>query len=141
METQREKIEAAQTTSRGSTTDPTGEQRNAYEPTEVPVGLTGFTAGLTDSPWEDAGPRYREDFEKQHGSSGRRWEDVEPGYRYAHEMSGNERHRGREWNEVEPDLRSGYGDWSRERGYQQDESAWERMKDDVRSVWDRRRGR
>lgn len=131
-----EKIEAAQAPGRGSTTDPTGDQRNAYEPTTVPFGLSGFTAGLDESPWEDAGPAYRQQFEQRHGGSGRRWEEAEPGYRYAHEMNRHPDHQGRDWSEAEPSLRSRYDEWCRECGYQQQESGWDRAKDDVRDAWE-----
>ena len=91
--------------------------------------------------WEDAGPTYRQDWEQRSGSAGGRWEDVEPGYRYGHEMAGVTRYQNREWSDAESDLRSGYGDWSRERGYQHDENMWDRIKDGVRDAWDKVRGR
>ena len=133
--------EAAQAPGPGSDTDPTGDVANVYKQTTVPVGLTGFTAGLADAPWDEAGSHYRREFEEAHGASGRRWEEVEPGYRYAHEQGRETRFRDQSWSEAESDLRSGYSDWSRQRGYDHDESAWDRAKETVRSVWERRGGR
>jgi uncharacterized protein (TIGR02271 family) len=90
--------------------------------------------------WEEARAGYRQDWERRHGTSGGRWEDAEPGYRYAHEMRGDPRYRDRDWGEVESDLRSGYGEWSRGRGYKSgDDSAWERLKENVRETWERGR--
>ena len=90
--------------------------------------------------WDEARAGYRQDWERRHGTSGRRWEDVEPGYRYSHEMANDPRYQDREWDEVEPELRSGYGKWSQERGYRTgDDSAWERLKENVRETWGERR--
>jgi uncharacterized protein (TIGR02271 family) len=92
--------------------------------------------------WDEARAGYRQDWERRQGTSGGRWEDVEPGYRYSHEMSEDPRYKGREWDEVEPELRSGYRTWSQERGYRStgdDDSAWERLKENVRETWERGR--
>ena len=40
------------------------------------------------------------------------------------------------WSEVEPELRLGYGDWSRQRGYQGGDDAWERLHQDVEEAWE-----
>jgi hypothetical protein len=91
--------------------------------------------------WTQESPRYRQDWERQYGTSGRRWEDVEPAYRYAHEMSGDERFRSREFTDAESDLRSGYRDWSSRSGYTvtDEDGGWERMRSDVQEAWERRR--
>ena len=90
------------------------------------------------SHWNDVRDTWRQGWEQRYGSSGRRWQDAEPGYHYAHEMSNDARFRGRAWSEVEPELRSGYGDWSRQRGYADvpGEDAWQRLHQDVREGWE-----
>ena len=91
------------------------------------------------APWDQARNRYRQDWETRREPSGGRWEDAEPGYRYGHEMRNDPRYKGRDWNEVESDLRSDYGGWSRRHGYgreqEDDDSAWERLKRNVREAW------
>ena len=88
--------------------------------------------------WDEISATRRQSWEQRHGSSGRRWQDVEPGHHYAHEMSNDQRFRGRSWSEVEPELRSGYGDWSRQRGYMSGSGGdpWERLHQDVREAWE-----
>ena len=88
--------------------------------------------------WDEISATRRQSWEQRSGSSGRRWQDVEPGHHYAHEMSNDPRYRGRSWSEVEPDLRSGYGDWSRQRGYMgaSGDDAWQRLHQDVREAWE-----
>ena len=56
-------------------------------------------------------------------------------------MAGDTRYEGREWSDAESDLRSGYGEWSRGAGYKHDESAWDKLKDNVREAWEKVRGR
>ncbi len=94
--------------------------------------------------WDEAGPSYRQDWEGRAGTSGGRWEEVEPGYRYGHEMAGDSRYEGRQWSDTESELRTGYRDWSRQQGYRHDDdgdNAWEKIKDSVREAWDKVRGR
>ena len=90
--------------------------------------------------WDEVSSNYRAEWQQRHGASGRRWEDVEPGYRYAHEMRSDPRYRDRNWSDVESDLQSGYSDWSRGRGYRHDDGgAWARLREDVREAWEERR--
>jgi len=133
MTSQREPAGRMEAPNNGSTTDPSGGDTHQYDPTTVEVGITGFTAGLPGSSWDEAGPQYRQSFEQQHANSGRTWTEAEPGYRYAHEMRST--HAGRSFEEAEPDLRGGYREWSRERGYQSEHADWDRSRDDVRTVW------
>jgi len=88
--------------------------------------------------WDEARAAYRQGWEQRHGTSGRRWEDVEPGYRYSHEMANDPRYQGRNWDEVESDLRSGYGDWSQRQGYRTTGGGdpWEKLRQDVRESWE-----
>ena len=51
-------------------------------------------------------------------------------------MTNDPRYKGRGWSEVESDLRTGYPSWSKSRGYRDDPSAWDRMKEDVRQAWE-----
>lgn len=90
---------------------------------------TGFRS------WDEVGPTYRQDWERRYGSSGRRWQDVEPYRRYGYEMANDPRYRDRDWNDVESSLRTDYPDWSRRYNYTYDESAWDRMKDNIREAW------
>ena len=97
------------------------------------TGAAGFRS------WDEVGPTYQQEWERRYGNSGMRWHDVEPYRRYSYEMSHDRRYQGRPWNEVETDLRSNYGDWSRRSGYNHDDSAWERFKDQMRGAWDETR--
>jgi hypothetical protein len=99
------------------------------------AGQMGSIGG--GSNWTTASTSFRQDWERTRGQSGGTWQDVEPGYRYGFEMAGDQRFRGRKWNEVEPEFRSGYADWARRQGYQADESAWDRLKDQIRHGWER----
>jgi hypothetical protein len=55
----------------------------------------------------------------------------------SYEMANDQRFRVRNWNEVEPEFRSGCSDWARRQGYQTDDNAWERLKDQIRQAWER----
>jgi len=119
--------------------------RGTYEPTVVPYGLTGFTAGLQEMPWDEAQPTYRQDFEQRHGASGRSWQEVEPVYRFGHEMRSDPRFASGSWDEAEPQLRVIYVTWRREAGYGDDDgdddTAWSRSRDHMREVWQRHTAR
>ena len=106
--------------------------------TETTTRSAGATSGTPT--WDTAGTTYRQNFAQRHASSGRRWEDAEPGYRFGHEMAADTRYRGREWNDAESSLRGEYDTWSRNQGYQQDEGGWDRVKDHAREAWDSVRG-
>ena len=107
--------------------------------TGAATGTTGATASGTRG-WDETGSTYRQNWEQQYGTSGRRWDDAEPGYRYGHEMASEERYRGREWNDAETDLRSGYSSWAQGRGYRASEGGWDRVREGAREAWDRVRG-
>ena len=116
-----------------------GDMVDRVPDSDAGTAAVGTSAGHRS--WDEAGPSYRQEWERRHGASGRRWEDVEPGYRYGHEMAGDPRYHGREWADAESDLRSGYSDWSRRQNYRSEEGAWDRIKDDVREAWERLRRR
>lgn len=96
-------------------------------------GSTGFRS------WDEIEPTYRQEWERRYGTSGMRWQDVEPYRRYSYEMANDPRYQGRDWSDAESDLRTNYGEWSRRNGYRYDENAWDRFKDQVRSAWEETR--
>ncbi len=70
--------------------------------------------------YEDHDSHFRSDFQRDYGSAGGRYEDVEPAYRYGHEIAGHESYRDRTWDDtLEGDLsrdyegRYGVGTWDR----------------------------
>ena len=101
---------------------------------------TERSAGTGDvQSWEEVVASYRREWERRWGSSGRRWEEVEPGYRYSYEMARDPRYKGRAWSEVEAGLRSDYAGWARLRGYRADRDSWERLRDEIRVAWEAER--
>ena len=92
--------------------------------------------------WDEISGSHRQAWEERYRGSGRRWEDTEPGYRYAHDMSHDPRYEGRGWSEVESDLRAGHADWSSRSGYRAADGGdpWERLREDVREAWEDLRG-
>lgn len=107
---------------------------------DVNVAGDDVTRGHSQT-WDEVSDSYRMRWQRDHGTSGRRWEDMEPGYRFGHEMSNDPRYRNREWSEVEPDMQRDYQSWSRQHGYVSDRSAWDQIKDSVRSTWTESRAR
>jgi len=110
---------------------------------EGDVDVRETTAGAGGRPafrsWDEVGPTYQQEWQRRYGSSGMRWQDVEPYRRYSYEMAHDQRYQGRDWATVEPELRRNYGEWSRRQGYRSDESAWDRFKDQIRSAWEETR--
>jgi osmotically-inducible protein OsmY len=94
-------------------------------------------ASTTGRDWSDVSATYRQDWEKRYGQSSQRWEEVEPAYRYSYEMASNPRFQGRRWSDVEAELGTGYADWAQRQGFTKDDSAWDRLKEQVRESWDR----
>ena len=88
---------------------------------------TKGTTGLYD---ED----FRRDFQTRYASTGASYDTYSPAYTYGSEMAADPRYKGRNFSDVESDLRSDYG-----RRYPN--STWEKMKDSVRTGWDRVTGR
>lgn len=86
--------------------------------------------------WDEVRDERRQAWERRSGGSGGRWQDVEPGHHYAHEMSADSRYRGRSWSEVEPELRAGYGEWSRSRGYTAEGDPWAKLHREVEQAWE-----
>jgi uncharacterized protein (TIGR02271 family) len=79
--------------------------------------------------WEQAMPGYRQRWQERYGTSGNRWEDVEPGYQYGFDMRNQSQYRGRAWSDVEPEVRR---DWNQH----SPTMPWERAKESVREAWE-----
>ena len=103
--------------------------------------ITGAGAYGGGVAWDDVSTAYRSDFERTSSTAGRRWEDAEPGYRYGHELASDPNYQGRNFDEFEGNLRSDYARWAQGRGYQftDDDDAWQRLREDIRSSWNRAR--
>jgi uncharacterized protein (TIGR02271 family) len=99
--------------------------------TEIDVQLLDAgRSGMDDDAY------FRSDWQTNYGAGGGRYEDYAPAYSYGSQMRRSDKYRGRQWNEVESDLRS---DWeSRNPGG--GASAWEKMKNAIRSGWERLAG-
>jgi uncharacterized protein (TIGR02271 family) len=108
---------------------------------EGDVDIGGGMTGRGFRHWDEVGPTHRQEWERRYGSSGMRWDDVEPYRRYGYEMANDPRYHDRDWNDLEPELRSGYSDWSRRYNYRSDESGWDRFRDQARSSWEEARAR
>jgi uncharacterized protein (TIGR02271 family) len=79
---------------------------------------------------------YRKHWQSKYGSSGGSYDDYAPAYSYGSQMASSESYRGRPWNDVETDLRSNWDARNTSGGA----STWEKMKDAVKSGWDRMTG-
>ena len=99
--------------------------------TEVEVEQLG--AGSARSNMMNDDDYYRNHFTSNYGTTGGSYEDYAPAYSYGSEMARNQKYSGRQWNDVEDDLRT---DWSTRAGNKAG-STWEKMKDAVKSGWDR----
>jgi uncharacterized protein (TIGR02271 family) len=99
--------------------------------TEVEVEQLG--AGSARSSMASDDDYYRNHFSSTYGSTGGSYDDYAPAYSYGSEMARNQKYSGRQWNDVENDLSS---DWSTRAGNKTG-STWERMKEAVKSGWDR----
>jgi len=102
---------------------------------DVNVREVGQTA-MGGETWDTVSPRYRETWQRQHGTMGGRWEEYEPGYHYGYEMANDPRYRDRSWGEMEPSLRTDYEDWARRNHYTYEPNVWDRLKENVREAWD-----
>jgi uncharacterized protein (TIGR02271 family) len=102
--------------------------------TEVEVEQLG--AGAARSGMLSDDDYYRDHFTSNYGNTSGSYEDYAPAYSYGSEMARNQKYSGRQWNDVENDLSS---DWSTRAGNKAG-STWERMKDAVKSGWDRMTG-
>lgn len=103
-----------------------------------PTAQSRQTAGPgRSSSWDEVAPTYRDAWERQHGQSGRRWQDEEAGYRFGYEMSHDPRFSDRDWRDAETDLSTEYEEWSRRRGYHASgASTWEHVRGRARGTWE-----
>ncbi|MBD8528516.1 YsnF/AvaK domain-containing protein [Massilia sp. CFBP 13647] len=99
--------------------------------TEVEVEQLG--AGSARSSLGSDDDYYRNHFTSTYGTTGGSYDDYAPAYSYGSEMARNQKYSGRQWNDVENDLRT---DWSSRSGSRAG-STWEKMKDAVKSGWDK----
>jgi uncharacterized protein (TIGR02271 family) len=86
------------------------------------------TASGTTTSWDQLRPTYRQQWQQRYGTTGRRWEDDEPGYRYGYESRSRPEYRGRTWAEVEPAMQR---EWTQ----RNPGAPWERVRDSVRETW------
>jgi uncharacterized protein (TIGR02271 family) len=91
-------------------------------------------ASVTGGAWDQARADYQRRWQERYGSTGGRWENVEPAYRYGYEMRDRPEYRGRTWNDVEPDFQRS---WKQ----RNPNTPWERVKEFVRDTWEDARGR
>jgi len=115
-----------------------GDVRGSTATTPNPAMAAGTTdtarpatmpASATTAGWDTAMPGYRNRWQERYGTSGGRWEDVEPAYRYGYEMRNNPAYRGRTWTEAEPELRR---DWES----RHHDRPWDRVANFIRDTWD-----
>jgi hypothetical protein len=140
VETGAQTMGTAGTTASSARPMPAAERRRERAPRAASAAAGGL-AGTGFQTWDEYRPTYRQEWQGRYGSSGRRWEDVEPYYHYGYEMAYDPRYQGREWSEVEPTLRTDYQDWARRNNYRSDFSAWDEFKQNVREAWDSARMR
>jgi len=79
--------------------------------------------------WDEAMPRYRQQWQQRYGTTGGKWEEAEPAYRYAHDLRRRPEYSGRSWNEVESHVRT---DWEQ----RNPNSPWEPARDRIRETWE-----
>jgi len=89
---------------------------------------TRTTTPRTSAEFEAYIVEFRNDFDRDYGGRGERYEDYEPAYRWGYENAGT--YQGRDWDASEADLRR---DWERSNPG----SDWERFKNAIRRGWDR----
>ncbi|MBV9577909.1 MAG: PRC and DUF2382 domain-containing protein [Chloroflexi bacterium] len=88
------------------------------------------TGARSTSNWTSAMPAYRSRWQQQYGSSGGRWEDVEPSYEYGYGLRDQDRYRGKSWSDIEPDVQR---DWARTHP----NTPWARASQGVRDAWEK----
>jgi len=86
--------------------------------------------------WDTVRTGYQQRWQDRYGTTGGRWEEMEPSYRYGWEMRNDPRYRGRRFSEVEPELRHDYGDWSSRSGFSYDDSLWDRNRLGIEDAFD-----
>jgi hypothetical protein len=97
-------------------------------------GTSGTTSTTGAGDWSSAMSGYRSRWEQRAGTSGGRWEDVEPSYRYGYDLRQRSDYRGRNWSDIEPDVRR---DWES----RNPNTPWDRAREGVRDAWENVTGR
>ena len=93
---------------------------------QIPGGAA--TAGAYDD------SAFRQDFQTRYASTGETYDTYSPAYKYGYDAASDSRYHGKKFADVENDLRSDYN--TRYPG-----GTWEKMKDSVRSGWDKVTGK
>jgi uncharacterized protein (TIGR02271 family) len=91
---------------------------------------TSLTGTPTTGAWAAAMPGYRSRWQQQYGTTGQRWEDVEPSYEYGYGLRNQDRYRGRSWSDIEPDVQR---DWTATHP----NTPWDRASQGIRDAWER----
>jgi len=81
------------------------------------------------SGWDEAMPRYRQQWQQRSGASGQTWEADQPAYRYGYDMRRRPEYQNRSWTDVEPDVRQ---DWER----RNPDKPWDRAREAIRETWE-----
>ncbi len=88
------------------------------------------SATPTTGTWAREMPAYRQRWQQRYGTSGGRWEDVEPAYQYGYGLRDQSQYRGKRWSEIEPDVQR---DWARTHP----NTPWDRASQAIRDTWER----
>jgi uncharacterized protein (TIGR02271 family) len=123
----------ADVASRSATTTgsaPMGTPRTGASVTGDPTTGLGSSGTPTTGAWASAMPGYRTRWQQQYGTSGQRWEDVEPSYEYGYGLRSQDRYRGRSWSDIEPDVQR---DWTANHP----DTPWDRARQGIRDAWER----
>ncbi len=116
---------------------PAGEGLLAGEP--QPGSWGGAWSVPVGAAWDQVVANYQIDWRDENGQDRSRWAEAEPGLRYGHEMAMEGRYAGLAWGEAVPELGRGYPEWTRQQGYADGESSWERDRENARRSWERQR--
>jgi len=120
----------------GPTVDLGSPARRSYDD-GISLGDSLIDHGSEAHSWDYVAPTYRDAWERQHGMSGRRWHDEEPGFHFGYDMSRDPRFAGRDWDQAEADLRIEYDDWAARHGYGSNyEDAWSDVRENARATWE-----
>ncbi len=103
--------------------------RDTVRHTEVNVEQTPSARGAA---FDDSD--FRADYQKRYAASGASYDTYQPAYRYGYDIASDPRYKGRSFDEVESDLQADY----RQR---YPNSTWEKMKEAVRSGWNKVSGK
>src|SRR5207244_7005399 len=66
---------------------------------EVQVERTGAEGVRPTRSWSEVMPTYRSAWQQRYGTTGGRWDEVEPAYRFGYESSSKSPYQGRSWDQ------------------------------------------